>query len=317
MEELISVIINVYNGEKFIKKCLDSVVNQTYKNLEILIINDGSTDNTLKICESYKDKRIKIINQNNKGLALSRNVGIKHSKGEYLYFVDSDDFIESDTIEYLYNLCKKNNTLISTSNVITIYDYDFIEKKCEEKISIISTKEMLKRILLRKSGAVETWNKLIKKKLFIDNLFEDRIINDMALTHKLIMKTDKIACSNVTKYYYLRHGENITSKEPSLERMMDEYNVSLERYSYIKNVYPDFVENDFALLQIIVKFYLKDKKELKEFLNNNEAIKLFKKVFSFKILKCDVNFREKIKIILFRINPTLNKKIIDIYLKIK
>lgn len=79
-QELISVIINVYNGEKFIVKCLDSVVNQTYKNLEILIINDGSTDNTVSICESYKDNRIKIINQKNMWISLSRNVGIENAQ---------------------------------------------------------------------------------------------------------------------------------------------------------------------------------------------------------------------------------------------
>ena len=104
---MISVIINVYNGERYIKKCLDSILNQTYKNLEILIVNDGSTDDTLKICKSYKDSRIRIINTKNKGLSLSRNVGLDNAKGEYLYFIDCDDYIEKDTLEYLYNLCIK------------------------------------------------------------------------------------------------------------------------------------------------------------------------------------------------------------------
>ena len=121
MEELITIIINVYNGENFIKKCLESVINQTYKNLEILIINDGSTDNTLRICESYEDERIRIINQENMGLSLARNVGIDEAKGEYLYFIDCDDFVEYDVIEYLYNLCKKYNTLMATCQPITVY----------------------------------------------------------------------------------------------------------------------------------------------------------------------------------------------------
>ena len=83
MKDLITVIINVYNGEKYIKKCLDSVIKQTYKNLEILIINDGSTDKTLNILKKYKDSRIRIINQDNIGLSLSRNVGIDNAKGKY------------------------------------------------------------------------------------------------------------------------------------------------------------------------------------------------------------------------------------------
>ena len=133
MKDLISVIINVYNGEKFIEKCLDSIVNQTYKNLEILIINDGSTDKTLKICKKNKDKRIKIINTKNMGLSLSRNVGIDNAKGEYLYFVDADDFIELDAIEYLYNLCKKYDVRIATCDPLTIYNYDFIKYERKEK----------------------------------------------------------------------------------------------------------------------------------------------------------------------------------------
>ena len=104
MNDLISIIINVYNGERYIKKCIDSVICQTYKNIEIIVINDGSVDHTLKILKSYQDKRIKIINQKNKGLSLSRNVGISHAKGKYYYFLDMDDYIEKDTISYLYSL---------------------------------------------------------------------------------------------------------------------------------------------------------------------------------------------------------------------
>ena len=124
MEELITIIINVYNGEKFIKKCLDCILNQTYKNLEVLIINDGSTDNTLKICESYIDNRIRIINQENKGVTIAKNVGIDNAKGKYLYFIDADDFIEKDTIEYLYNLIKNNNAEMATAKRKDIFDIE-------------------------------------------------------------------------------------------------------------------------------------------------------------------------------------------------
>ena len=118
MNDLISVIVNVYNGEKFIKKCLDSIVNQTYKNLEIIIVNDGSTDSTLSICNSYSDDRIKIITTPNQGLGLSRNTGIENANGEYLYFVDADDFIEPDAVEYLYKLIKTYNKPINLYRII-------------------------------------------------------------------------------------------------------------------------------------------------------------------------------------------------------
>ena len=116
--KLISVIINVYNAEKFVEKCLLSVLNQTYKNLEILIINDGSTDDSIKLCKKYKDKRIKIITTKNMGLAASRNVGIDNATGDYLYFVDADDYIKEDAIEHLYKISVENNADVSTSKCL-------------------------------------------------------------------------------------------------------------------------------------------------------------------------------------------------------
>jgi len=250
MKDLITVIINVYNGEKFIKKCLDSIINQTYKNLEILIINDGSTDKTLSIINTYKDKRIKVITTENKGLSLSRNVGIDNALGEYLYFIDVDDYIELDTIEYLYNLCIKYNCKMSTCRPIDIYDYSFDIQNEEEKIEILNSKEMLKKVLLSIDRTVAIWNKLIKKDLFDDLRFENRIINDVNITYKLMLKTDEIVYSNQIKYYYLRHKNAITAKEKeNLERSIDNYNVSVERYNYIKNIYPRFKENDIGMIE--------------------------------------------------------------------
>lgn len=98
----VSIIIPVYNVEKYIRQCLESVINQTYKNIEIIVINDGTKDGSMKIVEEYlEDKRIKIINKNNGGLSSARNKGIEEATGEYIYFLDSDDWIEKDTIEVL------------------------------------------------------------------------------------------------------------------------------------------------------------------------------------------------------------------------
>ena len=172
MNELITIIINVYNGEKYIKKCLESVIKQTYKNIEILIINDGSTDKTLEIIKKIKDKRITIINQKNTGLSLARNIGIDNSRGEYLYFVDADDYIEPDTIEYLYKLIKKHNVKIATCNCIEIFDYNTKIKNKDENILIESGDFLLKKVLLSENYNGTIWNKLIKKNLFDNVRFE-------------------------------------------------------------------------------------------------------------------------------------------------
>ena len=252
MNDLITVIINVYNGEKYINKCLDSVINQTYKNLDILIVNDGSTDNTLKICKKYKDRRIRIITTENMGLSLSRNIGIDNAQGEYLYFIDADDFIELDTIEYLYKLCIKYDCLISTCKSKDIYDYNLKKDNKKEKIDVVSCKEMLKDALLCKNRVVCTWNKLMKKDIFKNLRFENRIINDMAFTHKLLIRANRIVYSNQVKYYSLIRPDSVSRRKASVERLIDMYNVYVERYYYINNIYPNFIENTTALLQIIV-----------------------------------------------------------------
>lgn len=310
MEELITVIINVYNGEKFISKCLESVINQTYKNIEILIINDGSTDNTLKICESYKDKRIKIITTQNLGLSFSRNVGIENAKGEYLYFVDSDDFIKNDVIEYLYNLCKQYNVKFSTCLSQPVVDYNFYTKKVKEKVQLIDSYEMLKKILLGKDNSVTTWNKLIKKDIYDGIRFNNKYVNDNDVTHKLVINAEKIAYSNKIKYFYFQNPNGITSNSlKNTERSKNLYKVVVARYKYIKEYYNDFVENDIGLLRHIIKLYLRNDEELQKFLEEQKADKYINELFSYKMIFRRINIKIKILFILFKINPRICKYI--------
>lgn len=317
MNDLITVIINVYNGEKFIDKCVKSVINQTYKNLEILIVNDGSTDNTLKLCKKIKDKRIRIITTDNMGLGMSRNVGIDNAKGEYLYFVDVDDFIEEDTIEYLYNLCIKYNSKFSTCYPLTIFDYNFNKKDIKEKISILDSKEMVSKILLSDNGATAMWNKLLKKDLFDNIRFEPRITNDITVTYKIALKTNNIIYSNQYKYYYLKHKDAITvnKKYETLEKTKDRYKAIVDRYYDVKKIYNNYIENDIALLRGIQQLYLYDNDQSKKFLKDNKTYELCKKIFSFKILFAKVRMKEKLKIILFMINPNLFIKFGNTYRK--
>ena len=313
MNELISVIINVYNGQNYIKKCLDSIINQTYKNIEIIIVNDGSTDKTLDILKEYKDKRIKIITTKNQGLSLSRNTGIDNSKGNFLYFVDVDDFIENDTIEYLYKLQKKYNSKITLCDSLNIYDYNFKNKKLEEKITIQTPKEMIKKILLNIGYVGTIWNKLIDKKLFEKIKFENRIVNDVVVMYKLYIESEKIIYSNQKKYYYLKHNDSIVAKREK-ERQIDMYKASLERYNYIKKMYPEFIENEAGMLLMIFNLYLKDYEKIKEFYKKEKIKKTYNKIFTFKILKCDMRLNDKIKLIIFRFSPKLSKKITQLYI---
>lgn len=312
MEELITVIINVYNGEKFIKKCLENIINQTYKNLEILVVNDGSTDNTLLICQEIKDKRIRIINQENKGLSFSRNVGIDNAKGEYLFFIDVDDWIDKNTIEYLYKLCKENNVEMSTCRSIEVYNDKDYKKNNKinniEKINILSQEEMLKKVLVSKESEVAIWNKLIKKELFKDVRFEKRIANDVVVTYKLVINAKNIVFSNFIKYYYFKHNTSITFKNKP-DRAIDLYKATLERYEYVKKIYPNMMENNVGVFIRGMYTFFNEKEEVQEYWKKNKCLKQLRSLFDFRIYFSKIGIGLKVKITLFLIAPKLYRKI--------
>ena len=129
--KLISIIIPVYNGEKYIAKCIESILGQSYEHFELLIINDGSTDNTLEVCKKYDDKRMRIINQKNKGVSTARNNGIKNSEGEYIMFVDADDYIEKNCLEIMINGIKGNDICIC--NYYLVNDEEKVIVSCNNK----------------------------------------------------------------------------------------------------------------------------------------------------------------------------------------
>ncbi|HDT8036797.1 TPA: glycosyltransferase family 2 protein, partial [Enterococcus faecalis] len=133
--KLVSVVIPVYNVEKYVEKCLDSVINQTYQNLEIIIVNDGSTDNSLSVCQKKKlsDSRIKLINKENGGLSSARNAGIECAQGEFICFIDSDDWIELDYIEVLLNGMENTNVDISVIQMIKVKDFNKIAFQSESQ----------------------------------------------------------------------------------------------------------------------------------------------------------------------------------------
>lgn len=136
MNELISIIIPVYNVEKYIGKCIDSLIKQKYDNLEIILIDDGSSDNSGEICDKYakKDKRIKVIHKKNSGQADSRNIGISKASGKYIGFVDSDDYIDKDYYNRLYKTLVKNNADVVTCKYQNVYNDDYRKEEIGNNI---------------------------------------------------------------------------------------------------------------------------------------------------------------------------------------
>ena len=312
--DLITIIINVYNGEKFIDKCLDCVMNQTYKKLEILIVNDGSTDNTLSICEKYKekDKRIRIITTKNLKLALSRNKGIDNAKGKLLYFIDVDDYMELDTIEYLYNLHKEYDSDITECESLRVYDYNTKAKNEVEIIREMSSLDIVKELLLHVNNYSPIWKKLINRKLFDNIRFADRPVNDLTVVYKLYFEADKIVYSNQIKYYYFQNNLSLVANT-NLAKIMDIYKAVLERYDYVEKLYPGLIENKVGVLMTFFNIYYRYYKFASDFYKQVNLKKTYNDYFDFRIFKCKMRFNDKIKLLLFRINPALSVFVTRLY----
>ena len=176
MEELISVVVPVYNVQDCLDNCLESVVSQTYKNLELIVIDDGSKDSSSQKCDWWKEKdsRIKVIHQENKGLAETRNVGISKSTGKYISFVDSDDFIDSKMIETLYKTLVKTNSQISACKFKRVDNYSKVNLKKTGEIKEFDAKEALMSLLNEEDISVHIWDKLYLKDLFSRNKMPKR-----------------------------------------------------------------------------------------------------------------------------------------------
>ena len=166
---LVTVVVPIYNTEKYLRRCLDSIINQSYSNLEIILIDDGSIDNSSKICYEYSinDHRIKIIRQKNAGVSVARNVGIRNATGQYITFVDSDDYIANDMVEILLHTIRKYNADISMCGMIRTSDKrnNMID---EDNSTVIYTQEEFVKVMLRITGnriVHYPWGKLYKKEV--------------------------------------------------------------------------------------------------------------------------------------------------------
>lgn len=215
MKELISIIVPVYNVEKYINKCIDSIINQTYKNLEIILVDDGSTDSSGKICDDYaiKDNRIKVVHKKNGGVSSARNEGIRVANGKYIGFIDSDDWICNKMYEKLYNIAKKNDSEIVECNFIRLKKEEKIKSKTANVINY-TKKEYLKKFFKINSQECEyyPWNKLYNAKLLTENQYPIGIRQgeDAVGTYKSIINASRITKTTEVLYYYRMNPESVT-----------------------------------------------------------------------------------------------------------
>lgn len=263
---LISIIIPVYKVEKYLEKCIQSVINQTYENLQIILVDDGSPDNCGKICDEYakKDHRIEVIHKSNGGLSDARNKGLEIAKGEYIGFVDSDDYIESDMYEVLYNLLKQYNSDVSICNFYTVSQGKIAIKNVDNGIKEYNRIEILKEILLDNNIQSYAWNKLYKKELFDEIKYPiGKKYEDIGTTFYLLEKCNKVVVTGKPEYYYIKRQDSIVNNVTE-STITDYIELIMQRYDYIEENVKELSSYNKDYLKRILKTAEQDIKSLNE-----------------------------------------------------
>lgn len=229
MEDLVSVIVPVYNVEKYLDECITSIVLQTYTNLEIILVDDGSTDCSGKKCDEWKerDDRVIVIHQKNMGVSVARNMGLSKSMGQWIAFVDSDDYIEKKYIERLLLLNKKWGTDISCCQRDVQERYVGNDEQCVES----------KLFLLSQCYRTALWYYLYKKELFEGILFpEGKVSEDVAVLYKIIYRAKKVAVTSDVLYHYRIRKGSLTNKEQKITKCdIDRIDILKEKAAFFEH----------------------------------------------------------------------------------
>lgn len=252
-EPLISVIIPVYNVEKYLDRCISSIVNQTYKNLEIILVDDGSPDNCLKICDEWKnkDERIIVVHKENGGLSDARNTGLEIASGEYISFIDSDDWVSKEFIRCLYLAIKNSNSEICECEVIRTDVWNNSDDcfKDDFTISSFTTEQAMELLIKNTVFHQHVWNKLYKKECLQNILFvKGKINEDEFWTYRIFGNARQISKIQCNLYFYFQRPESIMGVNYNIRRL-DVLEAKLERQNYIDQRFPAL--SNLALVNLI------------------------------------------------------------------
>ena len=276
---MISTIVPVYNAEKYIDRCITSIIQQTYKNLDIILINDGSKDKSLEICNKYKkiDKRVRVFNKNNSGVSDTRNFGIEQAKGDYITFIDSDDYIDNDYIKNLVENFESNsyvriaNLNYSEEKVIENKEYnidDFVKKALEGKYLFC------------------VWGSLFEKKMVVEFDKNTYYMEDSIFLMEYLKKCNKVKMIvSSAKYHYINNPNSITNNKYNVLNNVKAYFYSLEKINKITNFeYEDLIKSKKIIML---------EKECR-FINTNREYKLIKNDIEVKKILMENNLKIKI-----------------------
>lgn len=305
--DIVSIIIPIYNVEQYLEKCLRTIINQTYKKLEIILVNDGSVDNSGVICDSYSehDDRIKVIHKKNEGVSIARNSGIKVATGKYLVFVDPDDYVATNHIETLYNVIEKNNDVdLVISNAIDIDEEGKVINDTKKYDFIMDKYQCWRELLSDDNFYHVCWGNIYKRKLLDNCLFNEkyRIAEDLDFLYNYISNINKAYFLSKKTYYWVKRKDSVTNCKYS-EKWNDELEIIsliIDKTLEYKNDLHKYAKKKYIMAHMkqLYRFDI-DRKHVKLFKNN---IKLYKnEIFADN----KINIKDKFKINLFLKSYTL------------
>lgn len=243
MDYKVSIVVPIYNTERFLDECVNSLLSQTYKNIEIILVDDESPDRCPEKCDTYAllDTRVKVIHKKNGGLSDARNAGIDIATGDFICFIDSDDYIACDMIEQLME------TMINGNADISVCTYTREENSFSQgimhNVTVYSREKSLKILLTSMIIETSAWGKLYKRELFSKIRYpKGKIYEDYATTYRLFDISDRIAYSDSKKYYYRKNPESITGKK-FYSKQLQYFNISKEVEEYFSIKYPKYVKH--------------------------------------------------------------------------
>ena len=239
--DLISIIIPIFNTEKYLSKTINSILSQSYKNIEVILVDDGSDDNSLSICKEYakKDNRIVVIHNENSGVSKTRNIGLEQAKGDFISFVDSDDYIEKNMIEELYNLHLKTNSDITMCSIIRENQNGKEFEKIIYPNKTISQKKIIENTI-NDNIRDYLWNKLYKKDLFDEIEFpKGKIYEDVLTLYRLYSKANHLTSTDDVLYHYVNRENSIVNSS-SGRKAQSLYDAYTKKLIDIESFYPEF-----------------------------------------------------------------------------
>ncbi len=280
---MVSVVVPIYNVEKYLAKCLDSIIGQTYTDLEIILVNDGTKDNSAVIAAEYekKDSRICLVNQENGGLSFARNTGVSKANGKYTICIDSDDYIHKNMIEELVRLIEENDVDMSVCGITNVYGKNEV-KQCNKDMEFVCTnEEAFGHIMLGEVIPGSICNKLIKTDIYKSIEFPyGRRYEDAFFTTKLMPIVKNVAVTTKPYYYYV-HREGSITTTPYKKQDFDIVDAYTINYEAVKKMYPALLDKasfrlQWAYFTVFDRILLLDKykenedyKKVRNFLKSN------------------------------------------------